>query len=129
MRMYVIWSNEVGAFERADRRGYTNRLHEAGRYTEAEAIAAVKDSPLIEHLVDPYTGEDYEQASLVMLAAPETVDGQPDPVLAEAAAADAKREERAQDIARIAGIPVEEARRIVGGVIQVDGGYTGPVKY
>jgi hypothetical protein len=35
---YLIWSNEHRAWWRPDRQGYTKRVADAGRYSEAEAL-------------------------------------------------------------------------------------------
>lgn len=43
---YLIWSHEHSAWWGANRRGYTRRLSEAGRYTHIEAVAiCVKSIP------------------------------------------------------------------------------------
>lgn len=42
MTEHWIWSNQRRGWWRANERGYTNLLHEAGRYSEAVAEAIVK---------------------------------------------------------------------------------------
>ncbi|WP_433520099.1 hypothetical protein ACQP2T_63905 (plasmid) [Nonomuraea sp. CA-143628] len=37
VRIYLVWSNEHGAWWRPNRAGYTGDVWEAGRYAEAEA--------------------------------------------------------------------------------------------
>jgi hypothetical protein len=37
-RLYLVWSNEHGAWWRPGRQGYTRSLAEAGRYTHAQAL-------------------------------------------------------------------------------------------
>jgi hypothetical protein len=44
--VYLLWSNKHGAWWRPDGRGYTDSIEEAGDYTEAEAVARVKQSAL-----------------------------------------------------------------------------------
>jgi hypothetical protein len=44
MTIYLLWSNKYGAWWRPDAWGYTERVEEAGRYTESEATSYVIQS-------------------------------------------------------------------------------------
>ena len=47
-RLFVIWSIEHDAWWAPERIGYTRELHEAGRYTQAEAAEIVKRANVVE---------------------------------------------------------------------------------
>jgi hypothetical protein len=42
--MFLIWSNEHGAWWRDNESGYTSHIDEAGRYTRADADRIVADA-------------------------------------------------------------------------------------
>lgn len=44
--VYLLWSNKHNAWWRPASAGYTDSIEEAGDYTEAEAVARVKQSAL-----------------------------------------------------------------------------------
>lgn len=44
--VYLLWSNKHDAWWRPGAQGYTEDIAEAGEYTEAEAVARVKQSAL-----------------------------------------------------------------------------------
>jgi hypothetical protein len=68
---YLVWSNKHGAWWRPGHRGYTNSLHEAGRYTQAEAQEIVSRSNIVDlHRTNPVTGEAYTEKPEVMIADP-----------------------------------------------------------
>ena len=72
---FLIWSNQHGAWWRPLRRGYTQIIDEAGRYSAAEAEAIVKQCTLDGKLRytrrNPYTDEQYECYDEVMVPAPQ----------------------------------------------------------
>lgn len=72
---YLIWSNQHYSWWRADKRGYTQRIEEAGRYERAEAERIVADATLNGRLVydaiDPQTGRVYRWVDEVLVLAPE----------------------------------------------------------
>lgn len=74
-RLWLVWSNQKGQWWRANRRGYTAVIEEAGRYAEDEARAIVKDATVdwqIKHeRVDPVTGVPYVSYDEEMVLAPE----------------------------------------------------------
>jgi hypothetical protein len=74
---WLVWSNQRGMWWRADERGYTSFLHEAGRYTrdQAEAIVAKAscDGQLVRTRVDPVTGKEHKFLDEVMIPAPEVL--------------------------------------------------------
>lgn len=76
VRQFLIWSNQKGMWWRADRRGYTQFIEEAGRYPVAEAAAIVADATcdgqLVHERTDPVTGRGYESYDEVMVLAPES---------------------------------------------------------
>jgi hypothetical protein len=82
MAAYVIWSNQRQSWHRADQRGYTDSLDEAGRYERAAAEYIVElatcGGQLTYRRTDPVTGEEYSQLPEVLLLAPEDtpVDGE-----------------------------------------------------
>lgn len=75
---YLIWSNQKGMWWRADRRGYTQVIDEAGRYTRAEADAIVKSSTCDYALkvtrTDPISGVVYQSFDEVLVPAPESAE-------------------------------------------------------
>lgn len=75
---YLVWSNQKGMWWRADRRGYTQIIDEAGRYTRAEAEDIVKsatlDGKLKHRRADPVTGVEYVSFDEVMVSAPEAIE-------------------------------------------------------
>lgn len=77
---FLIWSNQKRMWWRANRRGYTEYIEEAGRYARNEAVHIVRDATLdgalAEAKADPVTGEVYWRQTEVMVVAPEsTPDG------------------------------------------------------
>lgn len=72
---WLVWSNQRGMWWRADERGYTSFLHEAGQYTRdrAEAIVAKAscEGQLVRTRVDPVTGKEHKFLDEVMILAPE----------------------------------------------------------
>ena len=62
MITYLLWSNKHDAWWRPDGRGYTERIEEAGGYTEAEAVRAVVRSA---------GSMNREQVALMVVAPPE----------------------------------------------------------
>ncbi|BEL07867.1 hypothetical protein Q0Z83_060580 [Actinoplanes sichuanensis] len=74
MSTHLIWSNKHGMWWRPGRRGYTNSLHEAGRYTEDEARQICADANITpQRRTDPYTGVPYVQDNEVMILTPVNV--------------------------------------------------------
>jgi hypothetical protein len=77
MSDFLVWSNQHGMWWRADHRGYTQHIEEAGRYTRAEADAIVYDATIGGELgrerTDPVTGREYRQFTEVVVLAPEAV--------------------------------------------------------
>ena len=75
---YLIWSNQRGMWWRADRRGYTSHLAEAGRYTENEAREIVNDATcdgqLQHEREDAMTGVPYVEFDEVMIIAPDAAE-------------------------------------------------------
>lgn len=73
--VFLVWSNQKGMWWRADRRGYTQFIDEAGRYALVEAAAIVTgatcDGLLVHKRTDPVTGREYESYDEVMVQAPE----------------------------------------------------------
>lgn len=76
---FLIWSNEHQAWWRANGRGYTGHIEEAGRHTREQAERQVSESTLDGVLTvrreDPVTGVEYSQLSEVMVLAPEDIPG------------------------------------------------------
>ncbi len=74
---FLVWSNEHQMWWRGNHRGYTGSIEEAGRYEQADAEVIVAkatcDGQLTYRRTDPYTGEEYSQASEVLVPAPEDV--------------------------------------------------------
>ncbi len=72
---YVVWSNQRGMWWRQNWSGYTQFLHEAGRYnrTEADLIVsrATAEGQLVRTRVDPVTGREHTYFDEVALLAPE----------------------------------------------------------
>jgi hypothetical protein len=62
---------------RANERGYTDYIEEAGRYPYDRAqkivLSASVDGALLRDRADPVTGEQYRQAPEVLLLAPECI--------------------------------------------------------
>ncbi len=77
MNRFLIWSNQHRMWWRADERGYTDSIEEAGRYPldAAETIVrkASVDGALLYDRTDPLTGEQYRQAPEVLVLAPEFI--------------------------------------------------------
>lgn len=75
---YLIWSNQKGMWWRADERGYTQYIEEAGRYTAERAAKIVESATLGGKLsrrrVDPVTEQEYASLDEFMVAAPNTPD-------------------------------------------------------
>lgn len=73
---YLVWSNQHAMWWRANWRGYTPVIEEAGRYTRAEADDIVKKATcsgkLKHHRADPVSGIEYVSYDEVMVPAPET---------------------------------------------------------
>jgi hypothetical protein len=80
-RHYLIWSNEHRMWWRADQRGYTDAIVEAGRYPYNEAqqivLSASANGALLYDRTDPVTGEQYRQAPEVAVLAPECIEDGP----------------------------------------------------
>lgn len=74
---YLVWSNQKGMWWRANRRGYTQVIDEAGRYSQAEAEAIVSsatlDGQLKHRRTDPVTEVEYACLDEVMVLAPESI--------------------------------------------------------
>lgn len=74
--MYLVWSNQHGMWWRGGWAGYTDVIHEAGRYSGEEAQAIVDKSSaegrLWERRVNPVTGEGYKWWPDVAIMAPDT---------------------------------------------------------
>ena len=70
LRNWIVWSNEHRAFWRPERRGYTQRIEQAGRYTKAEAETICKGANY-RALSDLRSGTPPE----IMMPAPEAMDG------------------------------------------------------
>lgn len=75
---YLVWSNQHGMWWRADRRGYTDIIDEAGRYSRGEAESIVDTATLSGRLThrrtDPVTGREYSAVDEVMVLAPESTE-------------------------------------------------------
>jgi hypothetical protein len=76
--MFLIWSNEHGAWWRDNESGYTQHIDEAGRYDRADAERIVADATVDGQLStqrqDPMNGRPYREFSEVIVAAPETLE-------------------------------------------------------
>ncbi len=73
---FLIWSNQHGMWWRANERGYTQYIEEAGRYT-AERAAAIVDratlnGKLTHRRIDPVTEREYFSLDEVAVVAPES---------------------------------------------------------
>lgn len=79
MSTYLIWSNEHRMWWRANHRGYTGSIEEAGRYPHVDAtqivVRASCDGALLYDRTDPMTGRQYRQAPEVLVLAPEHTGG------------------------------------------------------
>ncbi len=77
MNHFLIWSNEHRMWWRADERGYTDSIDEAGRYlydaAERIVLKASVNGALLYDRTNPLTGEQYRQAPEVLVLAPECV--------------------------------------------------------
>lgn len=75
---WLVWSNQHGMWWRANQRGYTQRIEEAGRYPREEAEAIVRHATcggaLKHRRTDPVTGTEYVSYDEVMVAAPPAVE-------------------------------------------------------
>lgn len=75
--MFLIWSNEHAMWWRANQRGYTQYIEEAGRYERAEAVGIVRRASLDGQLGvrrhDPVTGHTNLCMPEVMVSAPEEI--------------------------------------------------------
>jgi hypothetical protein len=75
---FLIWSNEHRMWWRANERGYTDSIEEAGRYPYEQAakvvLSASVNGQLLYDRTDPVTGEQYRQAPEVLVLAPECID-------------------------------------------------------
>lgn len=75
--MYLIWSNQRGMWWRANERGYTAIIDEAGRYPldQAQRIVAkaTLDGRLTHERTDPMTGCAYTMLDEVIVPVPETM--------------------------------------------------------
>lgn len=75
---FLVWSNQHAMWWRADQRGYTQIIDEAGRYTRAEAEDIVRkatlDGQLKHRRTDPVSGADYLSFDEVMVSAPESIE-------------------------------------------------------
>jgi hypothetical protein len=78
MNQFLIWSNEHRMWWRADERGYTDSIEEAGRYPYDTAqrivLKASVNGALLHDRTNPLTGERYRQAPEVLVLAPECID-------------------------------------------------------
>ena len=73
---YVVWSNQHAMWWRANRRGYTPWLEEAGRYTRTEAEAIVTDATLdgkLTHRVPRIDGGEMSVVDEHLMLAPESL--------------------------------------------------------
>jgi hypothetical protein len=72
---FLVWSNEHRMWWRANERGYTDSIEEAGRYSRREAeqivASATLGGELAQRRVDPVTEREYAQMSEVLVLAPE----------------------------------------------------------
>jgi hypothetical protein len=57
-QLYVIWSEEHGAWWRPKASGYTHFLRQAGRYTQAQVEVVVEEA---NRIIDPESGFDRER--------------------------------------------------------------------
>jgi hypothetical protein len=77
----LIWSNQQTMWWRANRRGYTRHIDEAGRYPLAEAQRIVADATCNGALgvgrADPATGGAYVEQTEVLVPAPEALQAAP----------------------------------------------------
>jgi hypothetical protein len=75
---YLIWSNDHRLWWRANERGYTEAIEEAGRYPHDRAAEIVRRATVDGHLLrdrtNPVTGEQYRQAPEVLVLAPECIE-------------------------------------------------------
>lgn len=71
---YLIWSNQKTMWWRAEERGYTQYIEEAGRYPLAEAekvvAGATVDGKLVHPRTDPVTGRAYDGLDEWVVLAP-----------------------------------------------------------
>jgi hypothetical protein len=75
---WLVWSNQRGMWWRADHRGYTQQIEEAGRYPRVEAEEIVRkatvDGQLKHWRTDPVSGVGYWSFDEVLVAAPESIE-------------------------------------------------------
>lgn len=71
----LVWSNQKGMWWRPNRRGYTQFIEEAGRYSPEEAreivSSATLDGKLAHSRLDPVTGRVYRSVDEVAVPAPD----------------------------------------------------------
>lgn len=71
---WLIWSNKRGLWWRANERGHTQYIEEAGRYSFEEATRIVNDGRvcgLLSHQrIDPVTEAEYTSFDIYMVQAP-----------------------------------------------------------